>query len=697
MGAWKTFWTWAAKRSAKYAGIPLRDPALVALLGHQPTESGVDVDEAAALNISAVWQAVNVYSNSISTLPLGVFKEEGDGNRVLAKDHPVYELLFDAPNPEMTPVVFFGALQSHLQTWGNAYAFIERETEDPDSKPVALWPVLPNQMQPDRDHVTGDLFYRFQAMFPGEESRDDIQPWEVLHVPGLGFDGIRGYSVVQLAREGLGLSLATERFGAAFFGRGCNTTGVIHHPGELEESARKNLRESWEMLYRGPGNAHRIAVLEEGMTYQKMSIPPDDAQFLETRKFQIVEIARWFNLPPYMLRDLDGATFSNIEHQGIEFLVYSLSPWLVKWQQELKRKLFSPPERKVFYVEHDVTSLLKTDTNARYNSYQVGLSGGWLTLNDVLRKENMNLLPSKLGNARVIPENMRVFDENGNEIQREQRAQDESQHVAPILAVLTAVSAGQILPESGKALIGTAFPTFSQQALDTMFAGPLPSAKPLPAPDHEGRSALTAFASVAVKLAAKLGTTVDKINEVAFRLVAKNPAWDLPSLVNAILDQFRDGDPADELRALRVPDVCQSSDDDCGLACVRSVVRFFGVDESRKVFARLAQVKGGLKPEEVRDALKEHKLSVADGSMSFDGLTRQIEMGRPVVCPIRAGSGDETYGHWVVVRGVYGRQVQLQDPAYGPVSMPRDRFLERWHDTDRDGIEYKQHGIAAWR
>jgi HK97 family phage portal protein len=408
---------WLIKRAAKYAGIPLRDPALVAMLGNVPTAAGMDIDEASAMNCSAVWQAINLLSSSVASLPVQVFDYESSGeddDQSIATNHPVYRLLNRQPNPDMTPFTFHEIGTAHALSWGNGYSYIERVEDTPDAPPVALWPMMPNQVTPARRPGTGDIYYEFRAIYEGEKDQE-YKPWEVLHVPGLGFDGVKGYPVIQLARESLGLTLAAERYGASFFGRGSIPGGFISHPTDLKDTAKANLRESWEEMHRGPDNAHRVAILDEGMEFKPIGIPPEDAQFLQTRQFQVVEVARWFNVPPHMLRDLSQATFSNIEHQGIDFLVYSLRPWLLRWQQEYRRKLFSDSEQAKYYVDHDTHKLLMTDVATRYKAYRDGREGGWLTLNNINRKENLPRLPKEIGDVRLQPLNMTVAG-SGNPI-----------------------------------------------------------------------------------------------------------------------------------------------------------------------------------------------------------------------------------------------------------------------------------------
>jgi HK97 family phage portal protein len=459
-------------RAAKYAGIPLRDPALVAMLGNQPTAAGVDVDEGTAMNFAAVWQAVNIISANVAAMPAVLYRKDGQ-NREEATDHPVWDLLLSAPNDEMGPFMFAETITSHALTWGNGYAYIERQADDPDAPVVGLWPLMPNQTTPMRREQggaagrPGDLYYLYQGHYPGEMT-EEYEPWEILHIAGLSFDGLKGYPVVQMARESIGLGTAMERYGAAFFGRGSVPGGIIEVPQgcTVGPKARKNLRESFELLHRGPDNAHRVGILEHGITYKALGLPPETAQFLQSRVFQIAEIARWFNIPPHLLRDLSHATYSNIEHQGIDFLVYTLRPWLIRWQQELVRKLFGPKERKLYGVEHDAHSLLLTDVAARYSAYAIGRNNGWLTLNDILRREKLPLLPAALGESRLIPVNMQAIGADGSPIvfARTDAVQTTAlagTQIAALLNVVVGMRNGEIDPDSAASVIRIACPTIS--------------------------------------------------------------------------------------------------------------------------------------------------------------------------------------------------------------------------------------------
>lgn len=389
------------RRAMKWAGVPLRDPAAYALWGRgADTEAGIPVDEVTSLNFSAVWAAVRILSESVASLPISVLKtspaEADERKEVL--DHPVLYTLNIAPNDAMSAFTFYETITAHAITWGNGYARIRNKAGK-----RTLHPMAPDQVSVTK-LKTGQLEYAFDGTKTGEPNAV-LRASEVLHIPGLSFDGVSGYSVVGLAAESIGLGLAAEKSGAGFFGRGAMPSGVLTHPSELSEQGKKTLRESWDKIHKGPANSHRIAVLDEGMTFSPISIPAKDAQFLETRQFQVIEIARWFNIPPHMLRDLTHATYSNIEHQTIDFLVYSLRPWLIRWKQELIRKLFSREEQQTLTLEHVITSLLQTDTKSRFEAFKLAREGGWYTVNNILRKEGMNTIGPE-GDTYLQPLNM---------------------------------------------------------------------------------------------------------------------------------------------------------------------------------------------------------------------------------------------------------------------------------------------------
>jgi HK97 family phage portal protein len=385
-----------AMRSYMSGPLNAKSPELARLWANPPVSSGVSVNEDTALNYSAVWAAVSLISSQVASLPLILYRRLEDGGKERLTGHPTYRLLHDQPNPEMSSMVFRETLQAHVLTWGNAYAEIEWRG---DGRPSALWPLAPNRVIPERQ--AGRLQYRVN----NTGGKDVTIPAEdMLHVPGLGFDGTVGYSPVRMARESIGLGMATERYGGGFFGSGASPGGILTHPGRLTESQQKHLRASTNAQHRGVYRAHNLMILEEGMTYTQIGVDPDSAQFLETRKFQTEEICRWFNLPPHKLRNLDRATFSNIEQQSIEFVTDTLRPWLVRWEQEVNRKIVLQDRSQ--FVEHLVDGLLRGDIASRYAAYAVGRQWGWLSADDVRERENLNPLPEKAGQMYLVPMNM---------------------------------------------------------------------------------------------------------------------------------------------------------------------------------------------------------------------------------------------------------------------------------------------------
>ena len=359
------------------------------------TSSGIVVTPENSLTYSAVYAAVRVLAESVSSLPLILYERLQRGKQ-RASAHPLYSILHDSPNPEMTALEFIETGQAHLALWGNFYAEIEYNMA---GQVVGLWPLMPNQMTVDR--FGGQLFYNYQLP-SGQKVR--LQAYQILHVRGLGSNGIVGYSPITLARQSIGLGLAAEKFGSAFFGNGARPGIVLEHPGQISEDAQKRLKDSWEQKHRGLENAHRVAILEEGMKIEEIGIPPEDAQFLQTRQFQVTEIARIYRIPPHMLADLTRATFSNIEQQSIEFVVHTLRPWLVRWERRINLSLLSQVDRQRLFSEFLVDGMLRGDTPSRYQAYSIARQWGWLSANDVREIENMN--PVDGGDAYLVPLNM---------------------------------------------------------------------------------------------------------------------------------------------------------------------------------------------------------------------------------------------------------------------------------------------------
>ncbi|WP_446898883.1 phage portal protein [Clostridium sp. LBM24168] len=361
------------------------------------TTSGKTVNERTAMQTTAVYACVRILSETIASLPLHTYRHTENGKEK-ATEHSIYHLLADEPNPEMTSFVFRETLTGHLLLWGNAYAQIIR---DGRGKVIALYPLLPDKMTVDRNDK-GEIYYIYNKEGKLYSLRSD----EVLHIPGLGFDGLIGYSPIAMAKNAIGMAIATEEYGAKFFSNGANPGGVLEHPGIVKDPAR--VRESWNSVYQGSSNSHRVAVLEEGMKFQSIGIPPEQAQFLETRKFQTEEICRIFRVPPHLVANLDKATFSNIEHQSISFVVHTIRPWLVRIEQSINKALFTESEKREYFVSFVVEGLLRGDYASRMQGYAIGIQNGFLSPNDVRTLENMNTI-----------ENGDIYAMNGNMLKLE--------------------------------------------------------------------------------------------------------------------------------------------------------------------------------------------------------------------------------------------------------------------------------------
>jgi HK97 family phage portal protein len=369
-----------------------------------PSHAGVIVNESNAINYSAVYACVRVISETVASLPLHVYQRIPGGGKQRAPDHPLYDILHDLPNPEMTSFTLRETMMSYLLLWGNAYAEIEWGS---DGFIRALWPIPPHCIQVERNERQQ---IQYRVSFPDGTQRI-LPEARILHIPGLSFDGLQGISPIRAARQAIGLGLAAEEFGARFFGNGTHLGGILKHPGKLSDQAHKHLKESINEAYTGLGKSHRLMLLEEGMELEKIGIPPEDAQFLETRKFQVAEIARIFRVPLHMIGDLERATFSNIEHQSIEFVVHTIRPWLVRWEQAMKWKLFLPTERRSFFAEFVVDGLLRGDIKSRYEAYAIARQNGWMSADDIREMENMNPLPGGQGQIYLVNGNMIPVDQ----------------------------------------------------------------------------------------------------------------------------------------------------------------------------------------------------------------------------------------------------------------------------------------------
>ena len=382
------------------------------------TASGKYVTERSAMQMTAVYCCVRILSEAVASLPLQFYRYTDDGGKEKAVEHPLYFLLHDEPNPEMTSFIFRETLMTHLLLWGNAYSQIIRNGK---GEVVALYPLMPDRMRVDRDEH-GRLYYEYTVYdaddVDGRKGTNGVgrtvrlQPHDVLHIPGLGFDGLVGYSPIATAKNAIGLAIATEEYGSKFFANGAAPSGVLEHPGIIKDPSR--VRESWQATFGGSGNANKIAVLEEGMKYTPISISPEQAQFLETRKFQIDEIARIFRVPPHMIGDLEKSSFNNIEQQSLEFVKYTLDPWVSRWEQAMVRALLTPDEKKKYFFKFNVDGLLRGDYQSRMNGYATARQNGWMSANDIRELENLDRIPAEQGgDLYLINGNMTKLEDAG--------------------------------------------------------------------------------------------------------------------------------------------------------------------------------------------------------------------------------------------------------------------------------------------
>ena len=404
--------------------------------GYRPyigrTTSGNSVTQRSSMQLTAVYCCVRVLAEAVAGLPLITYRYGKKGTKQRAEDHPLYLLLHDEPNPEMTSFSFRETLMTHLLLYGNAFAQIIRNGK---GEVIALYPLMPDRMKVDRDEH-GRIYYEYMKQQDEAATMKTgtviLSPEDVLHIPGLGFDGLVGYSPIAMAKNAIGMASACEEYGASFFANGASPGAVLEHPGVLKDPEK--VRTAWQEAYGGPHKANRVAVLEEGMKFTPISINPQEAQFLETRKFQLDEIARIFRIPPHMIGDLEHATFSNIEEQSLEFVQYTLQPWLVRWEQAMQRSLLKPEEKKNYFIRFNVDGLLRGNYATRMQGYATGINNGFMCPNDIRALENLDLIPDELGgNTFMVNGTMTPLKDVGAAYkqQEEQNTQEEQDDPEP--------------------------------------------------------------------------------------------------------------------------------------------------------------------------------------------------------------------------------------------------------------------------
>lgn len=383
---------------------PVSENDLARLLSGEEAWSGLEINRQTALSISAVWACVRVLSETLASLPLHLYRRLEKGKE-RATDHPLYDVLLRKPNEEQTAFQYRELLEAHLVLQGNAYSQIVTNGQ---GQVKNLWPLDPEKMTPRRSG--GRIIYEYIK----NDRKHILTSGEVFHIPGLGYDGIQGYSVLHMFKQAFGSARAGERFGAEFFKNFAQPKGVIKMPGKLRDDAvRKRMSASWQEQHGDWGRKHGPAILEEGAEWQSTSIPPDDAQFLTTRKFSITDIARIFRTQPHLIGDLEHATYTNIEHQGIEFVVHTMRPWFVRWEQAIGRQLLSEADQREYFAEFLIDALLRGDSAARWSAYRTAREIGVLSANDIRAMENLN--PVEGGDQYFVPMNWVPADEVGEE------------------------------------------------------------------------------------------------------------------------------------------------------------------------------------------------------------------------------------------------------------------------------------------
>lgn len=360
-----------------------------------------------AMQLSAVYACVRVIAETIAMLPWHVFEDIPGSGKIRRATLRQDEMLYRRPNPETSSFAWRETTIAHALTWGNGYSEIERDNA---GRPVALWQITPDRVTPERNEQ-GRLVWRVNNDGGPQVWIDDV---DMFHLHGLGYDGAVGYSVITLAAQAIGSGMATDKFAGSFFGNGAHAGQVLTHPAQLSKPAQDRLKDEIEKRLRSAANANRPLILEEGMKWEQLGVPPDDAQFLQTREFQVRDICRWYRVPPHKVADLANATFSNIEHQAIEFVSDTLQPWVTRLEQEANKKLLGRQQRSALYTKINMNALLRGDAKSRAEYYNLMRNMGVFSVNDIRELEDMNPIGPD-GDKRIAPMNMTTLERIGEE------------------------------------------------------------------------------------------------------------------------------------------------------------------------------------------------------------------------------------------------------------------------------------------
>jgi len=381
------------------------------------SKAGVHVDEVTAMQVSAIYACVRVIAESFATLPMHVHRHVDNGSEII-RDHHLYYLLHYAPNPDMTSFVFRETMMYNLVIHGNAYAQIIR---DRGGRVIELHPLQPYKMRKYRDD-NGKIYYEYSRHYDEFRNRQNasdstgtirLRSDEVMHIVGLSNNGLEGLLPIGLAKNAIGLAIAIEEYGAGFFRNGATPSGVLEHPDSIREP--EDVSAAWQAMYGGVENSNKIAVLEDGLQFKPISIQNDNAQFLETRKYQTTEIARAMRVPPHMIGDLEKSSYNNIEQQALEFVKYTVQPWVERWEQQMQMSLILPSEKTTHYIKFNMNAMMRGAYEDRMKGYQIGINSGFLCPNDARAFEELNLIDSPAGNRFMVNGNMIGIEDVGKQ------------------------------------------------------------------------------------------------------------------------------------------------------------------------------------------------------------------------------------------------------------------------------------------
>lgn len=385
---------------AGFQSIDDIDKLMAMAIGGTPTNTGVPVNEKTAMQFSAWFSGIQQISGTIASLPLVVYKRTGENTKEKYTAHPLTHVLGVKTNVRTQPFIWKEISQENLLVWGNSYSYIERDNY---GRVIGLWLMSPSRMKTIEIMPDGTLKYHYKT------TDNKVVPYShenILHIPGLGYDGIKGMSVLKCAQESIGLGLAYEVFQAKFLGQGTNAGGLLKSSKTLSKDAKKNLKESFNKAYSGLGNSHKVILLEEGVEFDNLTMPLEDAQFLQSREFSVQEIARWLNMPPHKLKDLSHATYSNIEQEQSAYYQDTIRPWLERQESVMGPQLLFDAELDKVFIEYDFNAILRADIKTRYEAYDIARRNGVMNANQWRGKENMNPIPSEYGEAYILPMNM---------------------------------------------------------------------------------------------------------------------------------------------------------------------------------------------------------------------------------------------------------------------------------------------------